>query len=217
MDIHSLLQQRRSIRHFDETAKISPAELESLLDAAKLAPSGNNSQPWRFVAITDPALREQLLPIAFSQQQIMSASAVLLLLADSQAYSAQNLTRIHQEEYEAGCFNAEIRDFLTQAAIHFYQPFNETDTVKSLALDAGLCAMSLMLVAEARGWQTVPMTGYQPALLRQLFNLPHRYLDIMMIAIGKGLQPGHQTLRHPTKELLTWNAPPSRAHETESA
>jgi len=153
-------------------------------------------------------LRQRLLPAAFNQQQILTASAVLLLLADREAYQTENLTEIHQEEYADGCFNEEIRDFLTQAAIGFYQPFDETATQKSLALDCGLWAMAFMLAAQEAGWHTVPMTGYEPARLRETLNIPPRYLDIMLIAIGKGEREGHRTLRRNAERMSAWNALP---------
>ncbi|MDO4641247.1 MAG: nitroreductase family protein [Neisseria sp.] len=208
MHISELLTQRRSTRHFDANASIATETLTQLLDTASRAPSSNNAQPWRFMVITEQALREKLLPIAFNQQQVMTASAIIVVLADREAYEVENLTRIHQEEYKEGCFNAEIRDFLIQAAVGFYQPFQETDTLKSIGMDIGLFAMSFMLVAEEAGWQTCPMSGYQPTLLREAFAIPHRYIDLMMIAIGKGIQPGHRTLRRPTTQLIGWNALP---------
>ncbi|WP_373741975.1 nitroreductase family protein [Neisseria sp.] len=205
MDFFSIIKQRRSTRHFDPAAEISPAELEELIAAAGRSPSGNNSQPWRFVAVTDRHLREKLLPAAFNQQQILTASAILVILADREAYGADNLTRIHQQEYEDGCFSADTRDFLTRAAIDFYRAHDDATLQKMLGLDTGLCAMILMLAAEARGWNTVPMTGYVPAQLRQILDIPARYTDVMMIAIGKAAQPGHRTLRRPVSEILTWN------------
>lgn len=208
MDFPALLKQRRSTRHFDPAAEISRTELEELIAAASLAPSGNNSQPWRFVAVTDRDMREKLLPVAYGQQQILTASAVLLILADREAYAADNLTRIHRQEYEDGCFNEEVCEFLTQAAIGFYRSHNELALQKMFGLDIGLCAMTLMLAAEARGWNTVPMTGYVPEQLRQLLAVPERYIDVMLLAVGKGTQPGHRTLRRPVGEILTWNKLP---------
>ena len=74
---------------------------------------------------------------------------------------------------------------------------------------AGLWAMSFMLAAEDAGWNTVPMSGYQPAALRELLALPPHYLDVMLIAIGKGSKEGHRTLRRPAKSLAGWNALPT--------
>lgn len=208
MTLDSLLQQRRSTRHFDANARISRDELLRLLDCACRAPSGNNAQPWRFVVINDRPLREKLLPIAYDQQQILDASAIVLLLADRAAYQRDNLTRIHQEEFEDGCFSAEVRDFLVEAAVGFSESLSEAALQKWLAVDCSLWAMSFMLAAEAAGWNTVPMGGYQPAALRELLAIPPRYLDIMLIAIGKDSKPGNRTLRRPAEALTGWDVLP---------
>lgn len=208
MTLDSLLQQRRSTRHFDANARISRDELLRLLNCACRAPSRNNAQPWRFVVINDKSLREKLLPIAYGQQQILEASAIVLLLADRAAYQRDNLTRIHQEEFEDGCFSAEVRDFLVEAAVGFTESLDEAALQKWLAVDCSLWAMNFLLAAEAAGWNTVPMGGYQPAALRELLAIPPRYLDIMLIAIGKGSKPGNRTLRRPAEALTGWDVLP---------
>ncbi|MFH6974032.1 nitroreductase family protein [Neisseria sp. 23W00296] len=208
MNPETLLQNRRSTRRFDPSAEISRAELDALLAQAGRAPSGNNSQPWRIMVLTDPALRQSLLPEAYGQEQVVTASAVLVLLGDREAYREPNLRRIHEEEFAEGCFDADVRDFLIQAAVGFYRPFDETDTQRSLALDCGLWAMAFMLAAENAGWQTVPMTGYKRDGLRRVLNLPERYLDMMLIALGKGAERGHRTLRQNAAAVSAWNALP---------
>jgi len=209
MTLQDLIRDRRSTRYFDPACLISHEDMYRLINRANQAPSSNNSQPWRVVIVTEQHLREKLLPIAYNQQQIMTASAVLILLGDRQAYYADNLNRIHHEEYIAGCFSQEICETLTQAAIEFYEPRSEQEIQKFLGLDCGLWAMTFMLAAQEAGWNTVPMTGYQRAELREMLRLPSRYLDIMMIAVGSGTREGHRTLRHEAERVTVWNAPPS--------
>ena len=135
MNLSELLHKRRSTRHYDANTAIERDELTRLLNAACRAPSGNNAQPWRFLIITEAALREKLLPVAYNQQQILTASAIVLLLADRRAYQRDNLARIHQEGFENGCFSAEVRDFLTEAAVGFYASLDNAETDKALMLD----------------------------------------------------------------------------------
>ena len=205
MNIKTLLKQRRSTRHYDPNHHISQDEVLDILRTATLSPSGNNSQPWRFVVLTEQTLKQALLPIAYHQQQIISASAVILILADRQAYLADNLTKIHEEEYQDGCFDADVRDFLTGAAIDFYKNFDDTQLVKFLGLDIGMVAMNIMLVALDKGYQSVPMSGYDRQALRQHFKLDDRYLDMMMIALGKGVAQGHRTLRHDIHDVVRFD------------
>ena len=108
MDFNELMAQRRSVRHFDPAAAIDRATLTALIDTANRAPSSNNSQPWRFHVITDQPLRAQLLPIAYGQQQVLSAAALVLVCADRDAYGVDNLRRIHQAQYENGRYDAAL-------------------------------------------------------------------------------------------------------------
>ena len=61
----ALVRKRRSIRQYLD----KPVEREKILqclEAARLAPSAENTQPWRFVVLDDPALRERVGNAAFS-------------------------------------------------------------------------------------------------------------------------------------------------------
>lgn len=74
MDILSALHSRRSIRKYTE-APVSDEETRILLDAAMIAPSAGNAQPWHFVVIRD---REALKKIAdFHPYAGMAAKAPL--------------------------------------------------------------------------------------------------------------------------------------------
>lgn len=59
MDALEALRGRRSVRVYEE--KPVPRELiEDVIDAARLAPSANNIQPWDFVVITDKGMRKKV-------------------------------------------------------------------------------------------------------------------------------------------------------------
>jgi nitroreductase len=50
MDVLQAIQSRRSVRRF-KADPLPKESVEAILDAARLAPSGKNSQPWRFVVV----------------------------------------------------------------------------------------------------------------------------------------------------------------------
>lgn len=206
MDFNELMAQRRSVRQFDPAVTIDRATLTALIDTANRAPSSNNSQPWRFHVITDQPLRAQLLPIAYGQQQVLSAAALVLVCADRDAYGVDNLRRIHQAQYENGRYDAATRDFLIERGAAFYRDaLDDRAVAHTQGLDIGLWAMAFMLAARAAGWDTVPMSGFKHGELRQLLSLPNNYDELLLIAIGKAAEPGHPTLRRPAAELINWN------------
>ena len=57
-DFLQLVQARQSDRSYDKERPVEPEKLERVLEAARLAPSACNAQPWRFVVITDKELED---------------------------------------------------------------------------------------------------------------------------------------------------------------
>jgi len=80
-----ILRGRRSIRRYLPTP-VEPEKLRACLEAARLAPSAHNVQPWRFMVVDDPALKARLAAAAFSgfykgSQFAAQAPVILVLLA----------------------------------------------------------------------------------------------------------------------------------------
>ena len=59
MDVFEAIQERRSIRSYQDTP-VPREKVEKILEAARLAPSANNREPWHFIAVTDPEKRKEL-------------------------------------------------------------------------------------------------------------------------------------------------------------
>ena len=65
MNFAELIQKRRSVRRYSGRA-ISKEDIRKCLEAARLAPSACNSQPWTFMVIDDPALKDRVAGKIFS-------------------------------------------------------------------------------------------------------------------------------------------------------
>ena len=81
MDIFEAIEKRRSVRSLVRT-EIPMGDIEKIVDAGRLAPSGMNSQPREFIIITNPQTIEKL---ALAQGFIREASAVIAIVADESA------------------------------------------------------------------------------------------------------------------------------------
>ena len=78
-DILTAIAERRSAKRFDPNVTISEEELRSILDAGRKAPTAFNIQHWRFVVVSDPALRKQIREVSWNQPQVEEASALIIL------------------------------------------------------------------------------------------------------------------------------------------
>jgi nitroreductase len=79
------IEQRRSIRKF-KADPVPDEIITSLLDAARLAPSGCNAQPWRFKIVKDLETKRQLAQAAYDQPFVADAPVVLVCCADIKGY-----------------------------------------------------------------------------------------------------------------------------------
>ena len=59
MDILEIIKTRRSIRRYESTP-VSEEEIDKILEAGRWAPSADNSQPWRFIALRSQEVRKKL-------------------------------------------------------------------------------------------------------------------------------------------------------------
>ncbi len=90
------IKVRRSIR------KCAPDDVpetmvEQMPEAARLAPSGSNRQPWRFLVVRDREIRKQIRRMCLGQQFIEEAPVVIVCFGDFERYSATARKKRRQE------------------------------------------------------------------------------------------------------------------------
>jgi nitroreductase len=84
MDLFEAIKSRYSVRAYKDQP-VEQDKLDRILDAARLAPSGSNRQPWKFVVVRDAAVRTALVPACCDQEFVGQAPVVIAgvgLLAD---------------------------------------------------------------------------------------------------------------------------------------
>lgn len=74
MDALEALRSRRSTRVYEEKP-VPKVLIEQIVDAARLAPSANNIQPWEFVVVTDKAVRKKIADLTDYGKFIAQAGA----------------------------------------------------------------------------------------------------------------------------------------------
>ena len=83
MDVFQTITARRSVRKYTGES-IPENQLGQILEAARLAPSAANRQPWRFVVVQDKDKKAQLAKAANNQDFLKDAAAIVVATADSQ-------------------------------------------------------------------------------------------------------------------------------------
>lgn len=199
-DLSTIIRERHSVRKYDSTVKIKREEIEEILNEAILAPSSSNLQPWRFIVIDDQETKKELRSIAYGQEQVETSSAVIAILGDKEMHN--NIEKVYKSNYEAGFMSEESMNHLIKSANSTYPHASEEIRKNIASFDAGLMSMQLMLLAKAKGYDTVTMGGFDKVKFNEKFNISDRYMPIVLIALGKAAAPAHQTTRIPLKDIV---------------
>ena len=81
MSVIEVIKKRRSIRRY-RPARISDEDLRSILEAARLAPSAGNRQPWYFIVVREKSTKERLAEAAAHQMFIADADVIIVGISD---------------------------------------------------------------------------------------------------------------------------------------
>lgn len=84
MTVIEVIKSRRSIRKYQDIV-IPDAVLTEIIECARLAPSGHNAQPWRFVIVTDKELKLQITKMARWGSFIKDAYACIAVFCERNA------------------------------------------------------------------------------------------------------------------------------------
>lgn len=202
-----VIRERRSVRQYDPSVRLSHEEIKELLKEATLAPSSSNLQPWRFLVIESEELKAKLLPIAYNQTQVTEAAAVIAVLGDTESYSKAE--QIYGEAVKRGYMPEETAKSFVERTVSMYGSLPKEVQHKIIHTDGGIVSQQLMLVARAHGYDTVPMGGYDAVKFKEVFGVSDRYVPIMLIALGKAAKPGHPTTRLPIEDITFFNTMPA--------
>ena len=180
MDVITAIKSRRAIKHFDPDYRLPQHDIDTLVSLARLSPTAFNIQHWRFLVVQDRTLREAIRAVSWMQPQITDASLLIVICADLKAWQKQ------PERYWRNA-PAEIREGLL-AAIDSYYRDRETVQRDEAMRSCGIAAQTLMLAAQALGYDSCPMDLADFSEVGRLIRLPEDHVIGLFVAIGKGIR-----------------------------
>lgn len=179
MGVLEAIRGRRSVRKFDPSHVMPDDEIVELMDHVILAPTAFNIQNWRFVAVRDHKRRAEIRKAAWGQAQITDASLLLVFCMDLKSWDKS------PERYWANA-SARVSESMVREMRHFYGDDEMAQRDEGMR-SCGMAAQTAMLAAEAMGYESCPMDGFDFKRVGHLINLPPDHRICMMVCIGRPL------------------------------
>jgi len=170
----SLLQQlnwRYATKKFDPTKKISAVDWAVLEEALILTASSYGLQPWKFIIVTDPALKTKLRPASWNQSQVEDCSHLVVFTAK------QDITEADLDRFIAR--TAEVRGS-TVESLAGYKGYMMGDLVNGArhavihewaARQTYIAMGNLLTSAALLGIDACPFEGIEPAKYDEILGL----------------------------------------------
>lgn len=201
----SVIKERRSANNFDETVKITRAELEEIFVLTKLAPSASNLQHAHYAVVDEEPLKTALKEAAYNQYKVGTASAAIVVFGDKLAY--KNAPQIYEGLRNLGVLSKQEYDQTIEMINGSYEgndAFQRDEAIRN----GSLSAMLFMLAAKNKGWDTCPMIGFDSAAVAKLLNAPDNMVPVMIITIGveKTSNRRPRGYRKPVGEFVSYGA-----------
>jgi len=153
-----------------------PAEkVDKILEAARLAPTSSGLQPFKVLVITDQALKEKIFPIAFSQQQIIDCSH-LLVFAAWDNYTVERINEVFARTNAERGLPESATDDYRKRLIDLYTPRPAEENFVHAAKQSYIAFGLAIAEAAIQEVDATPMEGFDASALDELLNLKEQGL-----------------------------------------
>ena len=169
---------RRSIRKY-ENKSVEEEKLSEILESCRLAPSGNNTQPWRLIVVKSEEMRNKIAEVSNNQTWMTQAPVYIVCVADSSC-RVDNSDSIKIDENSS--------EFM----------------VKQLIRDTTIGADYMTLQAEALGLGTCWVAWFNQKDIRPLLGIPEDKFVVCILTIGYSAGNPKQRPRKSLEEIVKY-------------
>lgn len=206
MSIIEALNWRYATKKMNGEA-VPQEKVDLILEAARLAPSSSGLQPYRVIVITDPKLKQTLLPHSFSQSQIIDSSH-LLVFAAWDNYTEERINSVfshmHNERGTPPESTADYQKFLIDSYVPRTQDVNFNHAARQAYLGFGMT----LVEAAVQKVDATPMEGFDNSEYDNILGLKEKGLkSVAIMALGYRDEAGDwlvnlKKVRQPKSEFL---------------
>ena len=175
-DFLELVQNRQSDRAFDKDRLVEDDKLNRILEAARLAPSACNAQPWRFVVVTDSALSIEVGKAAagLGMNKFAKDAPIHILIVEESA----NITSLLGGKWKDKHFPL---------------------------IDIGIVAAHISLAAENEGLGSCIIGWFDEPKIKSLVGIPASKRLLLDVVIGYPLKGKRRKIRKVKDKVVGYN------------
>ncbi|MDC8004812.1 NAD(P)H-dependent oxidoreductase [Aureisphaera galaxeae] len=183
-EIIEKLKWRYACKKFNPSKKLTEGQIQILKDAFNLTATSYGLQPLKMLVISNPEIKEQLVPLSMDQPQVKDASHVLVLCREngiSPDYIKSHFNRVEDIRNTP----REILDPFQEYLLDSFAGKEAEEVSLWMSKQAYLALGNLLTVCALEGIDACPMEGFEPAKYDTLLGLKEMGLtSVLVLPVG---------------------------------
>ena len=201
MSLIDSLNWRYATTKFDSSKPISEQDIEKLKEIVKLSPSSWGFQFYKIFVITDPKLKQELLPAAYNQNQIIDCSHLFVFCSYNSVYEQdidQMISQFHKLRANDDSYNKESIDNYgtgSKKSILNMEPNRQAEWLKKQCY---IALGQLMVGCADMRIDSCPMEGFKSDEVDEILGLQSQNLTSVVL-LPMGYRAPDDKYQHKTK------------------
>ena len=181
MDVSEAILKRRSIRKF-KPDPIPEEKIKLLLESARLAPSGTNTQPWRFIVVKDNDTKTKLQKAAHNQRHVKRAPVIIACCADLKAF--KEFPERVDELIESGALPERTREVFIPYLKKGMSTVTRDALMIAAAANVAIAVEHIVLQAVEIGLGTCWVRWYEDNQVKEILGIPEHIEVMALLPVG---------------------------------
>jgi nitroreductase len=169
--ILSALRWRYATKKFEAGKSIDAETWQALEESLTLAPSSFGLQPWKFLVLTNQAIKESLVPASWGQNQVADASHVVIFLVKNPVTAEDVDAHLARTAEVQGVPVENLAGFGNVVKGFLAKPPYPLDMKEWATRQVYIALGTFMTAAATLGIDTCPMEGIDPAAYDKILGL----------------------------------------------
>lgn len=182
--IQQALHWRYATKVFDKTKSVAKEDIDTIIEAGRMAPTAYGLQPFNIFHITNEETRKKLQEVSYGQPQIVNASDLFLIAARTDVDEAYITEYVERTAKTRGMSVDMLEDFKQMMLVDIVSRSEEARLM--WAGRQAYIALGMMLeTAALLGVDACPMEGFDTNAVDSVLGLPERHLKSLgYMAVG---------------------------------
>ena len=164
--------------------KVPQEKVDTIIEAARLAPTSSGLQPFEIIVVSNQELKEKIKAVGFNQSVIADCSH-LLVFAAWDHYTPERINKVFDHMNEARGFSNEGSENYRKMLLSTYPARSAEDNFNHAARQAYIAFGMAIAAAASEKVDSTPMEGFDPAALDNLLGLKEKGLrSVVLLALG---------------------------------